>query len=378
MKTRISKITVILFCLFIAGFALAFLVLPGRDFSPQENRALAQAPELTAKSLFSGEFTASANEYAADQFPLRDRLLKLKSAAELALLKGKNNGVLYSRGQLAVLEFEARLSRVESTRDCDGFYADSVSALAEKYLSETLATGLPVVTLIPPRTIDVAGEDFSRPGHGDALYEMLAKEIPTKGFIDLLTPFREKYSAGEYVVYRTDHHWTTAGAYYAYTRVMQALGREPETIPENEFDVSESYDFSGTTAARANFPFYRRDTLSIWTLPDEDEYKVIADGVDIGGFYSRKHLETSDKYSVFLDGTHAVTTVTKKSGEARETLLVIRDSFGNSLIPFLARHFDIVAVDVNTSPRLESLVEEYSPFAVLTVVNGENVIKLIL
>ena len=64
--------------------------------------------------------------------------------------------------------------------------------------------------------------------------------------------------------------------------------------------------------------------------------------------------------------------------EARETLLVIRDSFGNSLIPFLARHFDIVAVDVNTSPRLEALVEEYSPFAVLTVVNGENVIKLIL
>ena len=186
---------------------------------------------------------------------------------------------------------------------------------------------------------------------------------------------RAAYEAGEYIIYRTDHHWTTYGAYEAYVRIMNALGAGENIIAKDEFSVEKVDGFSGTTAARANFPCCPRDVLEIWTLPDEGDYTVIADGADIGGFYNRERLEPSDKYSVFLDGTHGVTAVTKKSGEARKTLLVIKDSFANCLIPFLSREFDIVALDISSAAQLKSAVEQYSPDALLTVCNAENIVS---
>ncbi|MBP5156103.1 MAG: hypothetical protein J6252_05940, partial [Clostridia bacterium] len=82
-----------------------------------------------------------------------------------------------------------------------------------------------------------------------------------------------------------------------------------------------------------------------------------------------------DKYSVFLDGTHAVTTVTKKSGGPRQKLLVVKDSFANCLIPFLAREFDIVALDINTSVAASAAAKEYGADAILYVCNAENVVS---
>ena len=376
MKRSVSLATVIIFCLFLAGFAAAFLLTPARGFSGQENRELAQAPELTASGLFSGKFASEANEYIADQFPARDELVKLKSAAELALLKRANNGVLYTQNQLAVLEFDAYCSRLKTTRNADGFYANSVEARAKSYSGRIKETGLPAVTLVPPRTIDVAGKTFGCPGHGDDLFALLKQSFtPEAGFINLLPDMRAAYEAGEYIIYRTDHHWTTYGAYEAYVRIMNALGAGENIIAKDEFSVEKVDGFSGTTAARANFPCCPRDVLEIWTLPDEGDYTVIADGADIGGFYNRERLEPSDKYSVFLDGTHGVTAVTKKSGEARKTLLVIKDSFANCLIPFLSREFDIVALDISSAAQLKSAVEQYSPDALLTVCNAENIVS---
>jgi hypothetical protein len=177
------------------------------------------------------------------------------------------------------------------------------------------------------------------------------------------------------VIYRTDHHWTTAGAYAAYVKVMQKLGAGENIIPREAFSAEKTADFSGTTAARANFPVYTRDTLEIWTLPDEADYSVVADGRELGGFYNREHLNSSDKYSAFLDGTHAITTVTKKSGEPRKKLLVIKDSFANCLIPFLAREFDIVALDISSAPAASAAAKEYGADAILYVCNAENVVS---
>lgn len=375
MYKRSELITVVSFCLIIAILSVLFVALPDKVFSEQENRNLEQAPELNKDSFFSGEFAKDTNVYFSDQFPFRDLFVKIKSFAELALLKGENNGVLYSENQLAVKDFNAYQSILNIVEDTDRIFLDSAEAQLKAI--DTLGKNLdiPLVTVIPPRTIDIADSEFSydRPD-GDKIFDIMSETLGEEsGYIDTLGILRPKYEQGEYVYYRTDHHWTTQGAYYIYCEIMNRLGRADKIIPESEFEIETVEDFSGTTAARANFPIYRKDTLEIWHLDDDTQYTVIADGEDIGGFYNRSYLEKSDKYSVFLDGTHGVTTI-KKNGEERDTLLIAKDSFANCLIPFLAREFDIVALNLADSAFITAYAQTYEADAVLLVYNTENLI----
>lgn len=376
MTKRSDRMTVILFCGLLAVLAVAFLIMPDKAFSEQENRALAQVPTLDAEAFFSGKFASDTNTYFADQFPFRNFFVKLKSSAELAFLKGENNGVLYSKEQLAVKNFNAYRSRIQITEDTDRIYLESAAAQLRSVSALGEKLDIPLITVLPPRTIDIADSVFSydRPD-GDAVFDLMNEILTEKaGYIDTLSLLRPKFENGSYVYYRTDHHWTTEGAYAVYCEIMARLDRSGSIIPADAFEIERIAGFSGTTAARANFPFCRKDVLELWKLSDEEAYTVIADGEELGGFYSRSHLATSDRYAVFLDGTHNVTTIAKKNGESRETLLIAKDSFANCLIPFLAREFDIVAVNLRTNTNLSALAEQYQADAVLIVYNTENLI----
>lgn len=375
MKNKFEKLTVILFCSLLALLSVAFLVMPDRAFSEQENRNLQQSPELTKDSFFSGQFAKDINVYFADQFPLRDLFVRIKSGSELAFLKGENNGVLYSKDQLAVKDFMAYRSIAQAPIETDRIYLDSVRAQTEavERLGQTL--DVPLVTVLPPRTIDIADSVFSydRPD-GDAVFEIFDEVLTEKaGYIDVLGLLRPKYESGEYVYYKTDHHWTTLGAYYVYCEIMTQLGKADSIIPKDEFEIEYVPDFSGTTAGKASFPIYTKDTLELWHLPDDNEYLINSDGVDENEFYEREFLDKSDKYSVFFGGTKAVTTITLP-GADRETLLIAKDSFANSLIPFLAREFDIVALNLSSSTFVSTFAEVYEADAVLVVFNVENII----
>ena len=95
------------------------------------------------------------------------------------------------------------------------------------------------------------------------------------------------------------------------------------------------------------------DSVEVWLLGNEDDFLVTVDGRALdGGFYNRAHLSGNDKYSIFLDGTHDVVTVTKKDGQNRPTLVIFKDSFANSVAPFLAQHFDLVLYNLS-SPRTD-------------------------
>lgn len=375
MNKKTNLITVILFCGILVVLLVLFVVLPDRAFSEQENRALSLLPHFDSDSFFSGEFATEINVYFADQFPFRDSFVKLKSATELLFAKQENNGVLYNYNQLAVRNFNAYRSRLHVAEDTDRIYLDTVRAQLELYDDFVQQATVPVVTVLPPRTIDVADDLYSydRPD-GDAVFQLMEDTLSEQaGYIDTLSLLRNLYQNGEYVMYRTDHHWTTLGAYHVYREIMFALGRNASIIPEKEFEIEQIENFSGTTAARANFLFYQKDILELWHLADDDKYSVTIDGESFDGFYSRDYLTSSDKYSVFLDGTHNVTHITK-NGEERDTLLIAKDSFANSLIPFLAREFDIVALNLRSNTNFTHAIEQYNPSAVLVVYNTENLI----
>lgn len=381
----IQILTVVLFVLPLALGLILFAALPDNDFSAEENRSLQTFPQLTLTSLKDGKFGSQMNEYFADQFPARDVLVGIKGVAELALGKQGNNGVVLGKdGVLAVRWFDSFVDRLTRVYDTDYYAGESVAAQTDalNQLSKDLAAqNIPLTVVVPPRTLDVYGAKTNYPAEmAERLWEDIDAGLDTSvHYIDLRETMQKATADGEYVYYRTDHHWTTKGAYLAYTELMTAWGREADIIPQSAFEVETVDRFYGTTWSRAGFKFVAPDTLEIWHFEGEDGYTVTDPVTDksFEGFYNRDYLAKKDKYSAFLDGTHGVLTVKKNTEEPRQTLLVLKDSFFNSTVPFLAQHYDLVVVNLSVggvSP-LKEYIEQYGCDGVLIMYNGENVIE---
>lgn len=380
---RLSELlTVAVFLLLVFGFSIGFLLVPDREFSEQENRSLRTFPEFTLEKLASGRFADEINDYFADQFPLRDPLVGIKGVAEIALGKGENNGILLGKdGYLAKRRFDVLLHGGGELTDMDAFDEAHVRDAAEAIRRVGESMEIPFSVFLTGRTVDVVGAKLSYPSsYSDALLALLDGELGTlEGYISSIPLYREKTAAGEEVYFRTDHHWTTLGAYYAYAEILRSYGMEEEIIPMEDFErktVSDS--FYGSSWSAGGMKFVRPDSLEIWYYGDEESYAVTADGRELDGLYSYRFLEEKDHYSVFLDGTHDVVTVTSRTEEDRPTLVLFKDSFANSVAPFLARHFDLVLLNLSSARTdytdVTAYAEEYGADYVLLIYTLENVI----
>ena len=160
---------------------------------------------------------------------------------------------------------------------------------------------------------------------------------------------------------------------------MRSFGMEKDVLPPSYFQKECIQEpFYGTNWSAGGMKFVHPDQLELWYGGDESIYTVTADGKTLDGFYQRDHLTKKDKYSVFLDGTHDVVRIERADGSKRPVLLMVKDSFGNSIAPFLARHFDIVLLNLSSSrndfTNVSVLAEDYGADRVLLVYTLENVI----
>ncbi len=357
MKHRQAVLTVVCFVFLLCITAIAFWIIPDKSFSARENRGLQTLPRFSVDRLLGGEFSSDCNDYFADQFPARDLFVSVKGALELFSLKGENNGILIGEGgQLAKRLFDTARANGEVTQESDVIDPTHLQKAAHGINRATENADVPLVVFLTGRTLDVAASAFSYPTEGSNQMLSVLRENVEKSvnYLDLVPSYRARYERGEYVYFRTDHHWTTLGAYYAYTDIMKAFGMENAIIPAESFTKQTvSTDFYGTFSSASGFRFVKADTIELWLFGNEDDFLVTADGSVLDdGLYNFAHLEGNDKYSVFLDGTHDIVTVTKKDGTSRPTLAIFKDSFANSVAPFLAQHFDLVLYNLS-SPRTD-------------------------
>ena len=380
MSRKIQLITTVLFVALLFAFSIAFLLIPDQIFSEQENRGLRSFPKFSWKKLAAGEFGNEINDYFADQFPLRDLFVGLKGYSENALGKGENNGVILGRnGQLQTRLFDMLRADGSVTKNADHFDP----ALVQKALDGINRVGksmdIPFSVLLTGRVIDVTASASDYPvDFSDALLLQLREGVRDDvDYIETVPMLRERFEVGEYVYYKTDHHWTTLGAYYAYVEIMRSFEMEAKIIPMEAFDKNTvSTNFYGTAWSAGGMKFVEPDSIEIWTLGNEDEFSIVADGNALSGFYNFSYLGKKDQYSLFLDGTHDVVTV-KRDGKERETLVIFKDSFANSIAPFLAQHFDLVLLNLSSRrdfTNVTALAEEYGADRALVVYTVENVI----
>ena len=326
----------------ILGLGLGVIFVPHREFSEAENRALTIWQTPTLRRVLDGTATEQLTEFYTDQFPLRTRLTALKAATERGLGKLENNGILFgTEGYLlARSQYESLDTAVSNLDACE-----RIGAWAQ-------ARGIPCTMLLPPRGVDILTEQVP------ALYRLT--DTPT-----ILSLLRERgledpqlYTALEQLpspYYKTDHHWTTEGAYAAYTVLARELGVTP--YPPEDFVaevVTES--FRGTSYSTAGCGTTATDSVTLYRYAGDTDILVRNEetGEERHGFYEFDALSEKDCYRVFLGGNFSRLTVTDPSAQ-KPRLLLIKDSFANALVPFLARHFQLEILDPRYHKGIPSL-----------------------
>lgn len=365
MSKKYSIFITVLFCLFIFGFGAAHLILPDKEFSEQENRYLSQFKAPTLETLKSGKFMEDFEDYIVDQFPLRDQWIQLKALSERTLGKQENNGVYFGTdGQTLFAQFTAPSDKDLEQR------VGYVNQLADNLI-------VPVYfSLIPDKSYvwaDRLPENAPLVDDGSMLDKAAALCSQWVTWIDLKDAIR-----GDDVFYRTDHHWSTFGAYQGY----QALAAGMNNGVFTNLDGYEGFDpvlvsdsFYGTTYSSAGAGWVQPD--EIYTMIGEGLIEVTRypEGSPVpGSLYDLSKLELKDKYSMFLGGNQPLCILRNPLVEGGKKLLVIRDSYSDSLAPFLALDYSEVHLfDLRYNLNsLKAYVEENGIDQVLVLYSASN------
>ena len=325
MKKGTDKCTVILFVVFLSSVFLFNLFTHDKEFSPRENRYLQTLPSFSFSQLFSGEYTREAENYCADQFIGRDLWISLKARTELAQGKKENNGVFLCDGDRLLETFHAP--------ELPDLYrrTDAVNILSEN-------AAVPVTFALIPSAGEIYSELLPYGAAEDRQQDTIenAYSALKVNTVDLLTSL--KAHREEYIYYRTDHHWTTLGALYASQALLDALGVSPASNRYQPETVSE--DFLGTVYSSSGFFWVKPDTMEIYAKEDPAMIVTRYDGEtsQAASLYAPEMLDTKDKYRFFLGG-NAPRIVIETGKEGLPSLLLIRDSFADSLVPFFTEHF---------------------------------------
>lgn len=311
-----NKIITSFFCLLLAFSTLAGLLLPDRYYSEREKRTLTQKPQFTIADFISGEFSGELEKYLTDQVPLRDGWVTMKTYMELAIGKRESGGVYLCKDQYLMDKFTA-YSKKQLTAN--------VEALAELQ-SKLAAEGIAMNTLLVPVAAQVLADKL--PAYAPAADYAAIFQVLTDAGVDTVNVWSTLAAhSGENIYYRTDHHWTSLGAYYAY-----CAWRDIEPAAYEWTQEILCGNFRGTTWNKVPLPTVPAEEITAWYKHINRSVSYNNGQYETDSIYERKYLSGSDQYAVFLNSNQAQTVI-EGSGKNGK-LLLIKDSYGNTFSQF--------------------------------------------
>ncbi len=340
MKKTTSAIMGAIFLLILMAVFLANIIIPDKKNSDEENRVLQQFPSFSVSAYKEGRFESKLESYASDQFIFRNGFIRIKTAADTALGGLESNGVYRCRDSYLMEDITVPTKEVtESNKSALTAFKEANADLNMYFLLAPNAANILSDKL--PGAVTTADQNK----YMDEFFEMVKSLGITP--IDVRDAFKEAKKDTQ-LYYRTDHHWTTDGAYLAFGQVNSVMKLDNKVTYT---DYAVKNDFRGTLASKSGFVNGMDDAIKIY-LPAKDskgyENSVIyySDTKEkTTQFYQVDNLATKDAYTVFGGSNHPMYTVRTPLDTDRH-LLLIKDSYANSMVPFLSQCFsEIVVVD---------------------------------
>lgn len=356
----------LLFFLLPVIVLVSSIILPDTGFSEKENRILASRPALKLDQIISGGYEKQFETYENDQFPLRDMWITLKATTDRLMGKVEENGVYLGKNGYLMEAFNApSQTQYDAT-------VNAMTSFAQKH------SDLKQYALIAPNSVNILKSNlpaFASADDQNPWIDKLKDSLTSAGvtFIDIRDTFTDHKAEDLY--YHTDHHWTTLGAYYAYLQAADVMGIDTSSDSYDKAPVSQT--FKGTLSAKSGFRSGETDELDVFLPNGDNTLSSVVNYVDeqkkSASFYDTSKLNTRDKYALFFGGNHAQIKISTPT-ESNNTLLVLKDSYANSFVPFLAQHYrKIIMID----PRyyygdLEQLLQVENVQEVLYLYNANT------
>lgn len=319
----------------MAFFSFSYALINEKSFSEHENRILQQFPAFSISKLINGTYTSQLHNYFSDQIAFRTQLIKLKASSELLMGKIENNGILLGKNGYLIETHQY----VNENYDClrKNLYK------IEKIMQNLKDNNVKVNSFIIPRKIDILQDYFPR-YYSDKRNKLAWKSVGDK-HISLTKSLAKAQNGGAEIFYKTDHHWTAEGAYFAYIELSNIMEFMPLSLDRFQLQTL-SNDFYGTTYSKSGFFFTDADKIDAPTI-EKGRYRVtiVETNTKFDTLYDSSYLNKKDKYSVFLSGNNAHVKIYDTQNNTKETLLIIKDSFAHSIAPYLCEHYNLELID---------------------------------
>ena len=353
----------VIFMVLLLGLAGKEALSHQRTYSPVEKRELQTRPEISITKVLDGRFQRKYESYLRDQFPGRDHWVSFQTDMELFMGKNEIHNVYIGKNHYLLEHY--------TEKEFDPQQISKNLQALEKFVGKAKQNADVHVMMVPTKSwvlrekLPAFAPHYKEQKFYDALQQKLEKEDVLISVEPVLDAHKE-----EEIYYRTDHHWTTLGAWYAYEQYTKAVGGGLQRAQGKKKFRCISKDFYGTTYAKIN---YARQADKIEIYEPADKLRVVYNMGEkkTKTLYDVSFLKTADQYSVFTGGNQAVLEITGgiKNGK---TLLLIKDSFANSILPFLAEDYEkLVVVDLRQlNVSGDRLLEMFSPTDILILYNS--------
>lgn len=326
----------VLFFLFLVGFMVLDGLWPKRSYSDLERRQLNQFPAFSLSQLIQNKWTADYDSYTKDQVVFRDTWMKLQSLSERLLFqKVEIGGAVIGKNDALFTKMFGLTNNEEKLLNKNTLL---VQQFAENFPGKVTLMLAPSASLIYQEELPASTPMLDENTALDTIFDAVGQDH----VLDLRQPFEA--AKADKLYYSTDHHWTTWGAYLAYRQFCSREGLDPLEVTQQDF--TQVPDFYGTTYAKALYWKTQPDTLDYLELPNQLTVWNIDSQLNLtesftAGLYDTEKFDTVDKYAAFLYGNNGYTTI---QGNGEGSILVVKDSYANSFVPFLCANYERIGV----------------------------------
>lgn len=287
------------------------LITKDKKFSDNENRILQQKPRFTFDRLFEGRYTKKYEKYKVDQIEGRDSFIKIKAKVDFFLGKIWKNGIYKGEDGYLIENFE------KPNQEYLKENIDDINKFANKH------SDIKQYMLIAPNAVNILSDKlpkFALTYNQNKYLKKLDKDIDSKvKFTDVSNALRKHKD--EYIYYKTDHHWTTTGPYYAFLDFANKTGLK---IDSNNYEkYTASNDFYETLYSKRGYNV-EPDKVDIYIPKDKNDEVIVEykeEKKKSPTIYNSEALNKKDKYEVFLGGNHPLVDIKTTSSRIKPYFL---------------------------------------------------------